>query len=209
MTRPRPLFLAFLAVALAPSTGCFDDPAPVGAGQVCDADPCFGCTVPAASNYNPLADVDDGTCECTAKGNPVVDQSQLESDAGGGGLDEWQSFTVGIGGGLARLTIELGSPLDPQPSPATLEIYAGEGVGGMRLATTEVTLEPGLLKLQAFEFAEPVPLAAGEVYTFRLTVPEQTIGHISYGPGDAYPGGMHNGDPQRDLVFRTDMVQCE
>ncbi|PRP90008.1 hypothetical protein ENSA5_68900 [Enhygromyxa salina] len=204
---------------------CFSDPLLVDGGEggetgaLCDGEldecgvcngpggPCFGCTVPQASNYDELAMVDDGTCSCTAAGNPVADQAQLESDGGAGGLEEWQSFTPAIGGGLARVSLEVGSPLDPEPSPGTLAIHAGEGPAGTMLGSVEVVLQPGFPSMQTFELPNPIPLAAEEVYTIRLTVPEQTSGYVKFQSGDPYSRGQ-SADPSQDMVFRTEMVAC-
>ncbi|KIG13775.1 hypothetical protein DB30_07621 [Enhygromyxa salina] len=186
---------------------CFDDPDYSADGEVCES-PCFGCTVPEASNFNHMAEVDNASCICDAVGNPISDQSQLVAGFAGGDEDQWQSFTVGLGGGLAKLAIELTSPVTPMPSPATIEIYTGEGIGGTLLGSLEVMLAPGPLELQEFTFPDPIALAAGEVYSFRVVVPVQMVIHMAFADANPYPGGSANGDPDLDLVFRTQMVEC-
>lgn len=178
---------------------------------VCDGPggPCLGCTVPQASNYDPLAEVNNGTCTCTPNGNPIADQAQLDSNASAGSLEEWQSFTPELGGGLVTVEIELSSPLGMRASPATLSIHEGEGPAGTTLGTMEVMLEPtGLPMLQSFEFPTPIPVAAGELYTFSLVIPDQTIGYLSLNNENPYAGGRHGIDPGNDLVFRTQVVGC-
>ncbi|EDM78183.1 hypothetical protein PPSIR1_00580 [Plesiocystis pacifica SIR-1] len=220
---PAPLLPALV---LGFGLGCFSDPGGADEGDegdeteacagvidecgVCGGPggPCTGCTVAGSSNYDPMAELNDGTCSCTPAGGSIADQSQLESNLGGGGMDVWQSFTPGVAGGLASLTIETGSPLDPEPATVTLEILEGEGLGGTTLTSFEAVFQPGLASLQTFELAEPVPLAVGERYTFRIVVPEQTSGYLSYQDGDPYPEGTSSIDGDRDLTFRTEMVTC-
>jgi len=169
----------------------------------------LGCTVPQASNYDPLAEVNNGTCTCTPNGSPIADQAQLDSNVAGGSQDEWQSFTTELGGGLTTVEIELASPLGENPSPATLLIHDGEGPAGTTLGSMEITIEATQLStLQSFEFPEPIPLAAGGVYTFHLVIPEQTIGYLALNNTDPYPGGRHGLDPGGDMVFRTQVVGC-
>lgn len=187
--------------------GCSD---PVDECGVCGGPggPCRGCTVEGASNYDPLADSDDGTCTCVADGAFIGDQAQLETNVGGGGAMAWQSFVPAIPGALARLDIDASSPLGDAPGPAVLEVYAGEGLAGTRLAQLDVSFEPNPPGLQELELPDPVPLAVGEVYTFAFFIPEQTIGYLSYSTEDPYPDGMSSLDPGSDLAFRTQMVGC-
>ncbi|MEM7151456.1 MAG: hypothetical protein AAF799_01390 [Myxococcota bacterium] len=178
---------------------------------VCDGPggPCLGCTVPQASNYDPLAEVNNGTCTCEPNGNPIADQAQLERNASAGGMDEWQSFTTGLGGGLVTIEIEMSSPLGTRPSPATLSLHEGESPAGTTLGSMDITIEPTqLATMQSFEFPEPLPVAAGEVYTFHLVIPDQTIGYLSTNNADPYPGGRQGVDPGNDMVFRTQVVGC-
>ena len=173
--------------------------------------PCLGCTVPEASNYDELAEIDNGTCTCIAVGNPVADQSQLDFTNSGGTDAPWQSFTVGVGGGLARLDVELYSPLEFDDSEAELTIYEGEGIGGTELATFQILIEAGdqgQHLLQEFVLPDAVPLAAGRVYTFEITVASSTAGWVRFNTGNPYAGGISDLGEDTDMIFRTQMVSC-
>ena len=168
--------------------------------------PCWGCTVPAASNYDPLAEINDGSCSCNPGGGGVTDQSNLFSDAGSGSEDQWQSFTAGVGGGLTRIDLGVGSPISG-PSPGTIRVYEGEGLGGTELGSLDVTFEDVYNQLQEFSLDEPIPLIANEVYTLRFSVPDVTVGWVDVAP-DVYAAGRSSYGVGTDFVFRTVMTQC-
>ena len=168
--------------------------------------PCWGCTIPSASNYDPLAEINDGTCSCTPAGGGVTDQSNLFSDAGSGAQDQWQSFTAGLAGALARVDLGVGSPISG-PSPGTIRIYEGEGTGGTELGSIDVTFADVHNQIQEFELDEPVPLDADTVYTIRFSVPAITVGWVDVAP-DVYAGGRASFGSGTDFVFRTVMTQC-
>ncbi len=170
------------------------------------AGPCWGCTTPSASNYDPLAELNDGTCVCEPGAGGIADQSNLSSSAGSGGQDQWQSFTVGVSGGLVRVDLGVGSPISG-PSPGTLRFYEGEGTGGVELGSQAVTFEDVFNTVQEFTLEEPVPMTAGEVYTVRFSVPAVTVGWVDVA-GDVYPGGRASYSASDDFVFRTTMAQC-
>lgn len=168
--------------------------------------PCLGCTVLSASNYDPLADINDGTCVCMTAGGGAADQSNLDSNAGAGSSDQWQSFTAGISGGLVQIDLGVSSPISGA-SDGTLRFYEGEGTAGTLLGTQQVVFEDVFNTMQEFVLDEPVAMIAGEVYTVRFSVPNVTVGWVDVGP-NAYPGGRASFDPNRDFVFRTTMSQC-
>lgn len=171
--------------------------------------PCWGCTTTSASNFDPLATIDDGTCACDVDGAVgIADQSNLASNAGAGGSTQWQSFTVGLSGGLTRIDLGVGSPLSGQSSPGTLEFYVGEGIAGLQLGSQAITLEPVFNTLQQFVLDSPVPMTSGEVYTYRLTVPDTNVGFVDLNTTDVYAGGHASSGMDVDLVFRTQVAQC-
>ncbi len=168
--------------------------------------PCWGCTIPAASNFDPLAEINDGTCVCNAGAGGVTDQSNLFSDAGSGGADQWQSFTTGVAGGLTRIDLGVSSPISG-PSPGTIRIYEGEGTGGTELGSQDVTFEDVFNTVQEFTLEQPIPLNAEAVYTIRFSVPDITVGWVDVAP-DVYAGGRASYGSGTDFVFRTVMAQC-
>lgn len=177
---------------------------------VCDGPggPCVGCTIPAASNYAPLATLDDDSCTCNAAGGGDLDQAVEDSNAGGGGLDQWQSFTAGMSGGLTRVDLGVFSPLGQVASPGTLRIYEGEGTGGVELHTQDVTFEATMDDFQQFELSTPVVVQEGSVYTIRFGAPEMTIGWVFFDNEDPYAGGVSSASSEDDFLFRTLVAPC-
>ena len=169
--------------------------------------PCFGCTTPSASNYDPLAEVNDGTCTCTTGGGGASDQSNFDSNAGAGGQDQWQSFTAGLSAGLVQIDLGVGSPISG-PSDGTLRIYEGEGTTGTLLGTQAVTFEDVHNQVQEFVLEDPVPMTAGQVYTVRFSVPAVTVGWVDLSTNDPYAGGRASHGAGADYVFRTTMAAC-
>jgi hypothetical protein len=170
--------------------------------------PCWGCTTEAASNYDPFAEIDDGSCTCEPGPAQIVDQAQSTSNAGSGGETQWQSFTPAISGGLSRIEIGVGSPVDGA-SPATIDFFLGEGEDGPLLGSLEVTLQPVLNQMQGFDLPAPIPMDAREVYTYRLTVPQVAFGFVDVHTGDPYTTGRASFSPDYDLEFRTHVTACE
>ena len=134
--------------------------------------PCVGCTNPAASNYVPLATLDDDSCTCTAAGGGEPDQGVEDWDVGGGAADQWQSFTAGASGGLVRVDLVVSSPLGMMAGPGMIRIYEGEGTGGAELGAQDVMYEPNLGEFQQFTIDPPVVVAEDAVYTIRFSAPE-------------------------------------
>ncbi|MBL4682966.1 MAG: hypothetical protein JKY37_00130 [Nannocystaceae bacterium] len=62
--------------------------------------------------------------------------------------------------------------------------------------------------LQQFVLDSPVPMTSGEVYTYRLTVPDINVGFVDLNTADVYPGGHASSGTDLDLVFRTQVAQC-
>ncbi|MEM6293452.1 MAG: hypothetical protein AAGA54_19425 [Myxococcota bacterium] len=169
--------------------------------------PCWGCTTPSASNFDPLATVNDGTCVCEPVNGGISDQVNVQSNAGSGSTDQWQSFTVGLSGGLTLVDLGVGSPVNGD-SPGELRFYAGEGIGGIELGSQDVIFADVFNTMQEFELDEPIPMTAGEVYTVRFTVPNITVGWVDIANFDAYDGGRGSFSPNIDFVFRTYVSQC-
>jgi hypothetical protein len=161
--------------------------------------------VPQASNYDPLATIDDASCTCTPSGNPVADQVQLDSDGEGAAPQYWQSFTPAIGGGLASLTLHVGSPAQGLTEDVDITIREGEGLGGTVLGVQTASLV-GAISERELAFDEPVPVAAGRQYTFVIDAdPNQD--YIALSSADPYAGGVSNLESS-DLVFRTAILSC-
>ncbi len=170
--------------------------------------PCAGCTNPAASNYVPLATLDDDSCACTAAGGGEPDQAVEDWDAAGGSRDQWQSFTAGASGGLVRVDLRVSSPVGKNAGPGMIRIYEGEGTGGAELAARDVIYEPNLGEFQQFTIDPPVVVAQGSMYTFRFSAPEMSIGWVRYMDSDVYPDGRGSLTDDMDFAFRTLVAPC-
>lgn len=170
--------------------------------------PCVGCTNPAASNFAPLATLDDGSCTCTAAGGGEPDQAVEDWDSAGGSADQWQSFTAGASGGLVRVDLAVSSPLGETAGSGMLRIYEGEGTGGAELSAMEVVYTPNLGDFQQFSLEPPVVLAQGSVYTIRFSASEMNIGWVRYMNSDAYAGGRGSLGEDIDYAFRTLVAPC-
>jgi len=177
---------------------------------VCDGPggPCWGCTIEAASNYDPFATIDDGSCTCEPGPAQVVDQAQGSVNAGSGGQTQWQSFTPAISGGLTRIELGVSSPVDG-PSPATIDFFVGEGENGPLVGSIEVTLQPVVNQMQSFDLPVAIPMDAREIYSYRLTVPAVTVGFVDLHTGDPYAAGRASFSPDYDLEFRTYVTACQ
>lgn len=177
---------------------------------VCDGPggPCVGCTNAAASNYMPLATLDDASCTCTAAGGGESDQAVEDWDVGGGGADQWQSFTAGASGGLVRVDLVVSSPLGKTPGSGMIRIYEDEGTGGAELAAQEVIYEPNLGEFQQFTVDPPVLVTEGRSYTIRFSAAEMTIGWVRYMNSDVYADGRGSLGEDMDFAFRTLVASC-
>ena len=132
----------------------------------------------------------------------TLDQSQTSRNANGGGPDDWQSFTAGITGNMARLDVMVNSGLASGSQNGTIKIYAGEGTGGALLASQNFTFQSVYNTFQTCNFTTPFAVTAGQKYTYRLTIPTEPVGWIYTAPGSAYPNGRSN-LPNTAMVFQT------
>lgn len=171
--------------------------------------PCLGCTVPAATNYDPLAEVEDGSCICIPTGGAAMDQVQLadfpQSSLGVG--SQWQSFTPGLHGGLRAVEIEVFQTNGP--IQADLNVYLGEGVNGQMLASVQVPIPNNDYGMHQFDFQQPVAVELGQTYTFELDMPGQNDIHFGINQDNPYPGGRSGFAADVDLRFRTHVGDCE
>jgi hypothetical protein len=132
----------------------------------------------------------------------AVDQQQLDSPYAAGGADNWQSFTAGVSGLLRQLDLGVLSPTGADGAPGTLSIYVGEGVGGTLLTTQPITYNQ-VGGLQAYLLTTPVPVTAGQQYTYRFQTPTLVVAFVSMSVLNPYGGGRAHADADWDYVFRT------
>lgn len=134
----------------------------------------------------------------------TLDQQQLTGGSHAGGNTHWQSFTAGISGNLTRVDLYSKSPAGNQFSPGVLNIYSGEGTGGTLLSGTNVQFSPATSDVfNALIISTPVPIVAGQVYTFAITVPANLVDWMPANSSNPYAGGISNRSPVADLGFKT------
>ena len=138
-----------------------------------------------------------------AETDPLLDQSQTVGGWGAGGLDQWQSFTAGKTGFLGRLDLSVDSGLVGESQDGVLRIYAGEGTGGLLLATQAVTFQSTLNQFQTFRFSTPAFVQAGSRYTYRFSIPQINVGWVNLNLNNPYPNGRASHAPEADYLFRT------
>src|SRR5262245_50766043 len=215
-----------------PFSGCYFGPKPMrasagSASTVVSADPLVegyldntnfwhaasvSFTASSSSTVISFASLEnDGTCAGPLVDNvwvlpqpqPVLDQSQTVGGWAAGGLDQWQSFTAGKTGLLARLDLNVGSGLVNESQAGVLRIYAGEGTGGPLLATQAVTFQYKLNEFQTFQFLTPALVQAGSLYTYRFSIPTINVGWVYLNLNNPYPNGRASHAPGADYLFRT------
>ncbi|MDX2118859.1 MAG: hypothetical protein SFY96_11810 [Planctomycetota bacterium] len=131
------------------------------------------------------------------------DQQQDVQNSFGSGNDLWQSFTAGQNGQLTIVSFNGASGVSRQSRAATLQIYAGEGIGGPLLGSASITfVDAGTGAWVNANILSQIVVVAGERYTLRLTIGGAPI-YISASDANSYPGGRTNGPDFRDYMFRT------
>ncbi len=137
-------------------------------------------------------------------GPGALDQQQSTFDHAGGGPDNWQSFTAGQSGALARIDLEVGTPLlSGSSSPGTIRIYAGEGTNGALLATQSVIFSNVFSTFQSFPLSVPPPVQSGSKYTIRFSVPVSQVTWVYQHDSNPYPSGRSDINPLFDYLFKT------
>lgn len=134
-------------------------------------------------------------------GAETLDQEVLTPDTTA--VVSWQSFTTGLTGKLTRIALKVRSPLGANSSPGTINLFSGEGVGGILLRTQSVTFENVAAETyQTFVLTNPIDVTVGEVYTIGIVVAESLVNWMYVDTSNPYPGGRSNVST-RDLGFRT------
>ena len=122
----------------------------------------------------------------------------------------WQSFTAGHSGQLAQLAVYggAGNNSGAVDAPALLEVFAGTGTGGAVLASQSFVLAGyvGNTTPTSVSFDAPGALAAGQVYTFRVSLVNPgagVYGLASVCTNNCYGGGTSSINTGFDANFYT------
>ncbi len=113
--------------------------------------------------------------------------------------EEWQSFTAGTSGQLTKVLTEvfLTAPTDT----LTLNLYAGQGLGGLLLYTTRAGFTLAQSGYLTWTLPPGIGVVSGQEYTIGLTsAGANSAWHT--GP-NAYVGGVSSFGSGRDFVFAT------
>lgn len=105
--------------------------------------------------------------------------------------DHWQSFVPDISGSLTSIEIEVFDG-----GSATLQIYAGVGIGGQLLHTQAVSLVSGNNTLSV---DQDVPVEQASAYSFRISAASSI--RIYHSSADAYAEGSSSLNFDYDLKF--------
>ena len=142
-------------------------------------------------------------------GTQQVMASQTSTTHGGGGSSHWQSFTATFNGRLDSIDVEHSYPNTSSDTVVHLEVYRGEGVGGLLLGTASNTNTVNTStgdKFYTYNF-ENVEFVQGEKYTWRIYfTTSQNIGWIGFSASNPYSGGVGyyccNDYTNDDFVFK-------
>ncbi|MDB4715431.1 BspA family leucine-rich repeat surface protein, partial [Flavobacteriaceae bacterium] len=149
-------------------------------------------------------------------GIEAVDQQNLTSGSGAGGLDQWQSFTVSTTGRLTKVEWEMGNPvIDGEPQPVAIKLYSGSGTSGDLLAESQGLYTPAYndadgnyigVEFIAFDVTDKnIDVTQGDVLTMQLvlTSGNQNVGFLDLSTNNPYSGGRASNDDSWDYIFKT------
>ena len=156
------------------------------------------------------------TMSPSSYGVEAINQSNTSINAGAGGTDQWQSFTVSETGQLSKVSWRMANPvIDGVPQPITIKVYRGEGTNGALVAESQNLYTPAYNdengnyisgEYIVFDLtSENVSVSANEVLTIRLTLTDgnQNVGFLSLSTANPYSGGRGSNDANWDYIFKT------
>ncbi len=149
----------------------------------------------------------DGALKQVVAEDAVLDQSNTTSFNGAGGTNQWQSFTAGLTGILSSVEWKMGTPTYPYgtASTVTLQLYEGEGIDGVLLATVlGSTPADGSNVFVSFPLTN-INVTAGSKYTMYLVTPKVTVGWLDVNISNSYSRGRGSNDPDWDYIFKTNV----
>ncbi|MGB2244834.1 MAG: thrombospondin type 3 repeat-containing protein, partial [Flavobacteriaceae bacterium] len=145
-----------------------------------------------------------------------LNQNNSLSNAGAGGTDQWQSFTVSETGLLSKVGWKMANPvLDGQPQPISLKVYRGEGTSGTLVSSSEGLETPAYTDENGnaitgqyvyFDLTSAnVSVTANETLTLRLSLinNEQNVSFLDLNTNNSYAGGRASNNSNSDYVFKT------
>jgi len=110
----------------------------------------------------------------------------------------WQSFTAGVTGSMTSVALEF--PGGPETTPATLEIYSGEGTGGALLSTQPALITGGW---STYHLVSAASVTATQQYTISITATDLYYLFIRGSDNGGYAGGRFSQSANEDACFKT------
>ena len=161
------------------------------------------CSGSDLSGVSFSSDLPGTTYNWTASYPGILDQSYTSSWAGSGWKNNlWQSFTAGHTARLSRVSISL----HKTNTSGTLKIYSGQGTSGSLLYSGSFSASTGSSSAWVdIPIASPPTITKGSVYTMSLVTSSDTM-WASLGENN-YSGGISNLGSNRDLLFKTYIIQ--
>jgi hypothetical protein len=165
-----------------------------------------GIVTNKAQTFGGLKTFNNGINYTKVSSSATLDQSNTSSNAGAGGISQWQSFTAGINGILSSVEWKMASPLIPAAAaPITVKIYNGEGSSGTLLASVnDSTPSTWSNVFVSFDLSSSeITVKSGQLYTIELTTPAVQVGWLNLSTSNSYATGRGSNDTTWDYVFKT------
>ena len=132
----------------------------------------------------------------------VVDVSQDVSSIGYNGTTVWQIFEAKKTGILTAVETYIKSPL-PTAVTFTLEVYKGQGVGGVLLGSTTLSVSSTTYGYQTFNLGNSIKVDVFSKYTFKISHAGPSNYFIHLENSNVYSDGFSNFGITKDLRFKT------
>ena len=149
-------------------------------------------------------------------GVEALDGNNSVSNAGAGGSDQWQSFTVINTGRLSKVAWKMANPvINGDAQPIIIKVYRGIGTSGELLGTSQNLFTPDYNDANGSYISgvyitydliqENIDVTQGEVLTIQLLLDNvnQNVGYLGLSTQNPYSGGQAGNDSSWDYIFET------
>ena len=149
-------------------------------------------------------------------GVETLDGNNSISNAGAGGSDQWQSFTILNTGRLTRVAWKMANPvINGVAQPIIIKVYRGLGTSGELLGTSQNLFTPDYNDANGSYISgvyitydliqENINVAQGEVLTIQLLLDNvnQNVGYLDLSTQNPYSGGKAGNNDSWDYIFKA------
>ena len=149
-------------------------------------------------------------------GVEALDGNNSVSNAGAGGSDQWQSFTVINTGRLSKVAWKMANPvINGDAQPIIIKVYRGVGTSGELLGTSQNLFTPDYNDANGSYISgvyitydliqENIAVTQGEVLTIQLLLDNvnQNVGYLDLSTQNPYSGGKAGNDDSWDYIFKA------